>query len=227
MQDEVAKSIRVAVVTGVLGIVAAVIGAVVNSYAEIKLERTKLDSKLILKVLDEESIEQRKRSIEFLVDADLIDSSATKEGLKQYIGKDATKELPRIKPFIESGERQVLTERNEVNASKTDISFFVCDKDKDNQQVKTLITQANDALSAKGGAGQVDLKVWGDGLYDEIPLNQLQGYTTLVLDQDHPEYQQGPNLKSTLAGVSGLPPVKIVANSGAQTPWRVSIIICQ
>ena len=227
MQDEVTKSIRVAVVTGVFGIAAAFTGAAMKGYAEIKLERTKLDSQLILKALDTESVEQRRGSLEFLVEADLIDNSETKAGLRKYFEGDNPKSPPRIEPFIQSGERAVLTERTEQNASKTDISFFVCDKDKNDRGVEALITQANSALAAKGGSGAVDLKVWGDGLYDEIPLNQLTGFTTLVVDQDHPEYQEGLFLKSTLESVAGLPAVKIVPNSGAQTPWRVSIIVCK
>lgn len=226
MQDEMTKSIRVAVVSGIFAVSAAFVGAAMQGYAEIKLERTKLDSKLILKALDSQSLEQRRGSLEFLVDADLIDSSATKAGLRKYFEGDNPKAPPRIEPFIQSGERKVLTERSKVNAMKTDVTFFVCDKDKNDRQVEGLIAQANSVLGATGNSGQVDLKVWGGELYKEIPLAKLKGATTIVLDQEHPEYQEHTSIKAALASVSGLPAMKIAPNAGEPTPWRVSIIVC-
>jgi len=226
MSEEVSKSIRIAVVTGALSIAVAVVGATFKGLADARLERTKLDSQIILKALDEKSIEERRRSLEFLVDTNLIEDEETKTGLRQYFEGENPKTPPRIGAFISSGEVLDLVPQVEADANKSDVTLFVCGPGKSTPSTARLVEGTKDALVASRQFGAIDAKVWEGKLYNEIPLEDLQGVTAVVLDKEHPEVNQWELFQTVLSNVPSLPEPKLFHNRGSVTAWRASIIIC-
>jgi len=220
------SGLTIAIVTGVLTVTGAASGSIIKSFADIKLERTKLDSQLILNALKSDSLKERRDTLLFLVDASLIANKDTSEGLKQYFEGENPKSPPHIMPFINSGESMPLERAGEKLAQKTDVDIFVCGKDKTNEEVKNLVKSANEALSKSEHFGTGKLKVWDNVLYKEISLPKLKGKTTVVMDNSLGESRERGALASILGKVSGLPNVEFMQNKGAKTPWRVSVIIC-
>ena len=220
------SGLTIAVVTGVLTILGAASGSIIKSFADIRLERTKLDSQLILNALKSESLEERRGTLLFLVDAHLIANKDTVEGLKQYFEGSNPKSPPQIQPFVRSGESIPLARAGENLAQKTDVDIFVCGKDNENEKVRNIVRETNQALSKSRYFGVGNLKVWDGKLYEEISLAALKGKTTIIMDFDHGEYEERETIASVLNSVSNLPESKFVKNKGKESPWRVSIVIC-
>lgn len=218
------SGLTIAIVTGVLTIIGAASGSIIKSFSDIKLERTKLDSQLILNALKSDSPDVRRATLLFLVDAKLIANEDTSEGLRQYFEGSNPKRPPQIQPFINSGESRTLDRAGEDLPNKTDVDIFVCGKDKTNDEVKNLVRSANKALSESMHFGVGNLKVWDGALYEEISLSSLKGKTTII--KDPIEYKEIEFIERTLGSVTGLPKVSIVPNKGDPTPWRVSVVVC-
>ena len=181
------KGLWAAVITGILAIAGTVVGSIIKGVSEINLEKTRLESQLILNALSVDSEEKRRASLQFLVDSSLVRDEATKTGLKKYLdGKDRTS-LPQFTPLLQSGETQILTPRTKKNVQFTDIDFFLCGKDKDNRVMNELVVNASNAMRENGMFGESKGKLWEGTLYDEISLTDLKGKTTVIMDMDHPE----------------------------------------
>ena len=220
------SGLTIAIVTGVLTILGATSGSIIKSFSDIKLERTKLDSQLILNALKSDSLKERRDTLLFLVDAKLIANEDTSEGLKQYFEGSNPKSPPHIQPFINSGETRVLQREGKGLSNKTDIDIFVCGKDNNTVEVKDLVQSANDSLSKSMRFGVGNLKVWDGALYEEISLQELKGKTTIIMDFNHGEYADKDFIANILGGVTRLPELVFVSNKGRTTPWRVSVIVC-
>lgn len=219
------KGLWIAVITGILAIAGTAAGALFQGMAEVSLEKTRLDSKLILNALASNSLQARRASLRFLVVTNLINDEDTRDGLRRYFEGDNPTDPPQWSP-LSSAESRTLTARTAHNASKTDVDFFLCGRDKNNRTLHLASVQAAEALRTAGGFGESKFKVWDGGLYRELPLRTLQGYTTVVLDMQHPEAEERERLQQILSGVDGLPPVQFVANRGEESAWRVSVIVC-
>ncbi|MFQ3192415.1 MAG: hypothetical protein ACI936_003567 [Paraglaciecola sp.] len=231
------SGLTIAIVTGVLTILGAASGSIVKSFADISLERTKLDSQvmlnaleldsqLILNALKSNSLKERRDTLLFLVDANLIANDDTSEGLKQYFEGINPKSPPQIQPFINSGESRDFDRAGTNLAQKTDVDIFVCGKDNTNEEISRLIQSANEALSKSMRFGIGSLKVWDRNLYEEIPLSALKGKTTIVMDFNHGEYGEKESIENILGSVPRLPEIVFVQNNGKTTPWRVSVVVC-
>ena len=219
------KGLWTAAITGILAIAGAAAGALFQGMAEINLEKTRLDSQLILNALSSESLEARRASLRFLVGTNLIRDLETRDGLRKYFEGDDPKDPPRWSP-LSTGESRTLNERTAENAANTDVDFFVCGKDKSNPAAYQTILRAEQALRAVGGFGESKFKVWDGALYQELSLQTLVGRTTVILDMQHPEAAERERLQQAFADVEGLPPLSFVANRGAISAWRVSVILC-
>lgn len=221
------KSVVIAVISGVLTIAGATTGSIIKSFSDIELERAKLDSQLILNAIKEDSIEQRRESLRFLVEANLIGNQETKDGLKKYFSGSAPLSPPKITPFVGSNQSIPLNRTGQELANKTDVDIFVCGKDKNKSSAKKLVNLINTAINNYGGFGAGNLKTWENDLYKEIPLSKLTGKTTVVMDRYHPEYTERFKVATLLGAVPNLPKVVFVNNSGKVSPWRISIIVCE
>jgi hypothetical protein len=111
-------ALTIAIVTGVLTILGAASGSIIKSFADINLERTKLDSQLILNALKSDSLIERRKTLRFLVDANLIGNEATSKSLKLYFEGSNPKPPPQIQPFINSGESRDLDQAEKNLAQK-------------------------------------------------------------------------------------------------------------
>jgi len=220
------SGLTIAIVTGVLTILGAASGSILKSYSDIRLERTKLDSQLILNALKSDSLKERRNTLLFLVDAKLIANKETADGLKLYFEGSNPKPPPQIRPFISSGESVPLARDGENIAHKTDIDIFVCDKDNTNDKVRKMINAINNALNKSTNYGTGNLKIWDGDLYKEIPLSELKGKTTIIMDFNHGEYGERAGISSILDSVFQLPERSFVQNKGKETPWRISVVVC-
>jgi hypothetical protein len=222
MSIDASKGIWIAVITGLL----AIAGTAVKGIADLNLESAKLDSQLILGALSSTSVDLRRESLQFLVDADLIKSESTKEGLATYFEGATPKSPPQMKPFIKSGDSVVLTPQTDKNLSKTDIDFFVCQGSASDKDAKLIIQSMHQSIKNSNSFGVSKLKVWGSSLFKEIPETKLQGYLTIVVDKEHNEYQEISTIKQLIRDTSNLPEINVIDNSGANTPWRISLVLC-
>ncbi|MFN2332337.1 MAG: hypothetical protein ABR580_10865 [Halomonas sp.] len=222
MASDASKGLWVTLISGFLAI--AGIGA--KGVADLHLERARLDSQLIIGALGSSSEESRRETLRLLVDARLIADEQTRDGLKQYFEGASPRTPPQVASFIQSGERVTLTPTTDANANRTDIDLFVCGSAKTSASAKALVDNVHQALNESGRFGRIALKVWEGNLYQEAPESVLQGFATMMVDAGHAEAAEGPVLESALSGVSALPPVKILNNSGPSTPWLISLILC-
>lgn len=216
----------IAIITGLLTVLSAAVGNAIKGINDIRLEQAQLESQLILNALGSPDIEQRRASLRFLVNTNLIRDEETIKGLSGYIEGETPKDPPRWKPFIESGQSRTLTPASQEVSANTDVDLFVCGKDKGNANAETLINNIHGALAESGRFGASELKVWDRRLYDEIPLNELSGWTTIVVDENHPESNEAIQLRTIMSGINDLPPIKVVNNRGAETAWRISVVLC-
>lgn len=218
------SALTLAMVTGVLTILGATSGSILKSFSDIKVERTKLDSQLLLHALNQDSADSRRGVLKFLVEAKLIANKDTVAGLEGYLNGET--EIPQIQPFLKSGESRELVREGENLAGKTDIDIFRCGKDKTNKKINDLVASANEAIDKSGYFGRGREAVWDKNLYNEIPLKDLTGKTTVIMDFNHDEIEMKRDLERILGNVPGIPKIKTVDNTGAETAWRVSVILC-
>ncbi|WP_254276017.1 hypothetical protein [Halomonas sp. 3H] len=222
MAGDASKGLWVTLVSGFLAI--AGIGA--KGVADIYLERARLDSQLIIGALGSPSVESRQETLRLLVDARLIASEGTRQGLKQYFEGDAPREPPQVTSFIQSGERVSLTPRNPSNADRTDIDLFVCGSASTSPVAERLVQDVHLTLADSGRYGRITLKVWDGSLYEELSESELKGTATLIYDAGHGEEGELEGLRGLLEPVSALPPLRTVANAGRSTPWLLSLVVC-
>ncbi|MFT5880190.1 MAG: hypothetical protein ACI86X_001317 [Moritella sp.] len=222
MSSDTSKGIWIAVITGLL----AIFGTAVKGVADLNLERAKLDSQLVLGALSSTTVELRRESLRFLVDADLISSHSTKEGLATYFSGDTPKSPPQMQPFIQSGESITLSNPTLENASKTDVDLFVCGSSNSDKKAESIIQELYQSIKYSNGFGTSKLKVWDGDLYNEVPEDKLRGYLTIIVDKEHYEFYEVPVIEKAIRGVNHLPPINVIDNSGANTPWRMSLILC-
>jgi len=226
MSSEKSTGLWIAIVTGMLTVLGAAIGSTIKSVGDIRLERAKLDSQLILNALAPPNVEERRAALQFLVQSTLIKDEDTRRGLRKYFEGESPKAPPQLRPFIESGTSRVLTPQSQEVSKNTDVDLFVCGKDKADKRIEKQILEVHSSLRDTNHFGTSKLKVWDGGLYDEVSLAELSGSTTIIVDQKHAESNEVSRLKDIITSVTGLPPVKEVANRGILTEWRISIVIC-
>jgi hypothetical protein len=80
-----------------LAVPGTVAGGVVKGYWDTNLAERDFQSRLILRALEPDSVEQRVTSLQFLVDANLISDPAVRNGL-QNILKEGTDSIPQFLP---------------------------------------------------------------------------------------------------------------------------------
>lgn len=85
-------------VTGLLAVLATVAGGVVKGYWDTNLAQMDFQSKLILRALEPEDVEQRVSSLEFLVKANLISSPEIRQGLTGIL-EEGAKSIPQFLPI--------------------------------------------------------------------------------------------------------------------------------
>ena len=85
-------------ITGLLAILGTVTGGVVKGYWDTNLAKMDFQSKLILRALEPEDVEQRVSSLEFLVKANLISSPEIRQGLSGIL-EEGTKSIPQFLPM--------------------------------------------------------------------------------------------------------------------------------
>lgn len=120
----------------------------------------------------------------------------------------------------------VVISRNQATAGFTDYSLFVCADPSSDPVAQRMTAATIRVLEGLQARGEVTAQQWGGVLYEEIPLAELRGKLTIVVDQQHPESAELPQLQDALAGQAGLPPIAVVGNRGEETPWRISLIVC-
>lgn len=211
-----ALSLWVAVASGLLAV--ASIGA--KGVADVRLERAKLDSQLIIDALGSPSIEARRNSLQLLVEAGLVSNKNTAEGLKKYFEGSSQLNPPQ---FFSSRSSAGAAEEY---SDKTDVDLFICDSQSRNKDAMRLREAIRKAVDASNQFGRVRLKNWSGVLYDEIPQRELEGKVTLVFDLNHDEVKEEQALRNALALVPGLPTVKVLENQGETTAWLVSVVLC-
>jgi hypothetical protein len=212
-------------VTFVSGFLAlAGIGA--KGVADINLERAKLDSQLIIGALASPNVEVRRESLRLLVDTGLIFDKSARQGLKQYFEGEAPRTPPQIAPFIKSGEAMQLTPSTDENKSRTDVGLFVCKSASTSEKAKKIVDDIHNAISVSNHFGAVTLKAWDGSLYSQISEKSLTGYTTLIIDETHPENNEERAVREAVQIVRDMPPLRVVGNTGKVTPWNLSLIVC-
>lgn len=222
MNSEASKGIWLAIITGLL----AIAGTAAKGIADLRLERAKLDSQLILEALSSPSIDSRRESLRFLVDTDLIGSESTKKGLTEYFKGATPKSPPQIVPFIQSGQSITLTPYTDEGAGKTDVDLFVCESRKADEDAQLIINDIHQNILDSYTFGETKLKAWGGALYKEHSKEALKGTLAIIVDRTHGEYREVPALKEILAKTNNLPPIQVIDNVGEKTPWRISIVLC-
>jgi hypothetical protein len=85
-------------VTGLLAVLGTVVGGVVKGYWDTNLAKMDFQSKLILRALEPEDVEQRVSSLEFLVKANLITSPEIRDGLTGIL-KEGAQSVPQFQPI--------------------------------------------------------------------------------------------------------------------------------
>ncbi len=226
MSSEKSMGLWIAIITGMLTVLGAAIGSTIKGVGDIRLERAKLDSQLILNALAPQNVEERRASLQFLVQSNLIKDEDTRRGLSQYFEGESPQAPPQLRPFIESGTSRVLTPQSQQVSNNTDVDLFVCGKDKANKRMEQQILELHSSLRDTNHFGASKLKVWDGALYDEVSLAELGDSTTIIVDQEHAESTEVSRLKNIITSIEGLPPVKEIANRGTLTEWRISIVIC-
>ena len=108
-----------------------------------------------------------------------------------------------------------------------DYTVFVCADPSDERKTRETAQKIIDTLQAAGSVGEVKYLVWGPDLYGEIDLAELRDRITIIVDEDHPESASAERIRLLLDPERGFPPTRVVANRGAETPWRISLIVCQ
>lgn len=95
-------------ITGFLAVMGTIIGGIVQGYMETNLAEKDFQSKLIMKALESDDVDQRIQSLTFLVDAHLLSPDMTK-GLKEVLGKPGG-----IPQFLPVGAAKPLSSRDSL-----------------------------------------------------------------------------------------------------------------
>jgi hypothetical protein len=226
MSNGTGSSIKLAVVTGFLALLGTIGAATLKGYWDVKLEKEKFQSTLILKALEAKEVDERRDTLKFLVVSNLIKDESVTSGLKKYFEGESPQTPPRVVPTGQTDERVIFSPRTSANTSKTDIDLFVCGPDEQTANILSLRKALAEAIQNSERYGEVIGKVWKGELLKEIGLHELQGKTTIIFDRELPEYAEVDPLKQLIKNVVGIPPVQDLDNRGNDTPWRISIVIC-
>jgi hypothetical protein len=127
-----------------------------------------------------------------------------------------------------SGEGDSNSERP-GDSGLPDYTVFTCGDAANRAGGRVEADQIIAALGTSGLAGAIDDDVWGGDMYYEIPLEELYGQITVIQDADHPEADDAARIADYLAGLDlgrDASPVRLVDNTGDETPWRISIVSC-
>lgn len=224
MSDGGNGAIWAAVTAGVLAILGSAIGSVFQGYSNVQLEKAQLESRLILKALEPDDPEQRRNTLRFLVNTQLIRDPDIVAGLDAYTREEAPRSLPQVRAVGTS--QQAFVPRDEADAGKTDVDLFLCGKHSGNRTVQVLREKLAKLMIDSGRFGHIAAKIWDGALYKEIPVEQLSGRITIVADLDHPEVAVAERIASTVDALGLLDPVAVVDNPGAPSPWRISVVLC-
>ena len=219
-------AIRVSVITGIFALLGTLAGTLVKGYLDIKLEEQKFRSSLIMRALEGNEVAERRDSLKFLVETNLIDDENVKNGLRKYYDGANSQVPPRVLPVGDVSSKTTFSPRTSANANKTDIDLFLCQDD--SQSPSALAEQAKVAeqLKASGQFGEIIGKIWGQALYKELDLNKLKGNRIIIYDENHEEQGEVKSINEILGGVIGSNRITEIANTGTLTPWRISVVLC-
>lgn len=97
-KSESSSPILTIVFTGLFALLGTVVGGVVKGYWDVQLAEKKFYSDLILKALESKEPTERLESLKLLVDTHLIDNSAIREGVHNYVieKKDSPETIPQV-----------------------------------------------------------------------------------------------------------------------------------
>lgn len=207
-----------AFVAAVFALLAALLTGFATYRTSIVASENEFHANLVLRMLEAEDEDDRRDGLQFLLDTGLLSDSETAQTLEAYLRENPEGPLPQVGP-----KGGVVVPRTPQTAGFTDFTVYVCEPRwatvEGDAQADRIVT----ALSDAEGVGQVSKRLWD--FYDEVPLADLQGRITIVADFEHPEFAEVPRIAERLE-TAGLPTPQTVDNSGADTPWLVSIITC-
>lgn len=110
-----------------------------------------------------------------------------------------------------------LGDRDLGKDTQTDIGLYVCESS-DEQTARRVAAAVREA-----GFGDIVLRRWN--LFDEISRSDLSGKISVIYDRDHPEAGELPKIEGAISAIS-LGPIVNIENTGAETRWFISIVIC-
>lgn len=223
MSNDKNSQIGVLLVTGLLAILGTVAGGVIKGYWDTSLAEKKFQTDLVMKSLESEELEARIISLRFMIETNLISDQTLRTGIEEYLEKKPNV-VPQFKAAIAPYSSGIIVPSTDETVKYTDYDVFVCDTSWNNDETQRIATSVIDALLAAGRIGQVRLRKWS--LYNEVPIADLQGKVTIIVDKDHGEAKEVPRLKQILEDVKNIPEIQIMDNPGKKTTWLISIVIC-
>lgn len=114
-------------------------------------------------------------------------------------------------------------ERGAETSGLTDADVFVCEESSENTKTVDRAHRLA-SLLAERGFGRVRLKVWSSS--KGTPVDDLRAHSTIFFDEKHPEEKEARRVEKIFAEVEGLPPFRMVPNTGQPSPWYLSIVVC-
>ena len=193
------------VIAGVIGLLGTALGSYMTSQSNIELKRLEFQSQLIMKAIEAKSAEERRRLLEFFINAELIE---TTDGLKKYI--EPTDENGQIldPPQLRTSQR---------DPTRTDIDLWYCQGSETREIAQKQVATIHNKLS-DAGFGQIRERIWTQ--YQEVSKQELKNKITIIVDNH--EKGELPLIINVLDGF----PLQIIDNRAESTAWRISIIVC-
>src|SRR5690349_12190168 len=180
MADEKGSPVRTVLVTGLLALLGTVAGGLVKGYMDTSLADKKFQTDLVMKALEPDDPEARIKSLEFLVETNLVSDPQITNGVRSYLAKKSNV-VPQFKPTFAPAAPGVVIPSTTETVGFTDFTVFICDAEWENVAARTAATSVIDALREDGKVGQVTLRRWAS--YKEIPLDALRDQLTLIIDR--------------------------------------------
>jgi hypothetical protein len=186
MAETSRSTIGLAVLTGLLALLAALVGAATKGYWDVKLGQQKFYSDLILRALQANSADERLASLRFMVSTNLITDADIKRALDSLLARGATDStvIPQFRgqgiafasPVIEDARVYLLTgsrqKRGMFEGIRADLAKagfgvvgadYLVDRERPSEP-EVRYFHAQDSVQAEGLASIMRLRLQGDSL---------------------------------------------------------------